>query len=136
MLNQISSCFEQEQDVNRIVNHKKCCFFSCFKFIIRQLISPKIHELGLELLSHPPCCSDLAPAIVSCSQISKKCSLGRNFLRMMRRSPKLRSILKERRNRTTKMTSKSWRVGMCYPWRELKKKQIIICTIFGRGVFI
>ncbi|KAF7279641.1 hypothetical protein GWI33_006889 [Rhynchophorus ferrugineus] len=42
----------------------------------------KIHELAFELLSHPPYSPDLAPASISCSQISKECSLGRNFRRM------------------------------------------------------
>ncbi|KAF7267886.1 hypothetical protein GWI33_018924 [Rhynchophorus ferrugineus] len=32
--------------------------------------------------SHPPYSSDPAPSDISCSQISKKCSLGRHFRRM------------------------------------------------------
>ncbi|KAF7283530.1 hypothetical protein GWI33_000362 [Rhynchophorus ferrugineus] len=47
----------------------------------------KMHEMGFELLSHPPDSPDLRPAAISCSQISKEFSLERirrNVRRMKR----------------------------------------------------
>ncbi|KAF7266209.1 hypothetical protein GWI33_020443 [Rhynchophorus ferrugineus] len=44
----------------------------------------KIHEWGFQFLSHPPYSPYLDPATISCPQISKECSMGRNFLRMKR----------------------------------------------------
>ncbi|KAF7276887.1 hypothetical protein GWI33_009684 [Rhynchophorus ferrugineus] len=65
----------------------------------------KIHELCFELLPHPPYSPDLPPATISCSQVSNECSLERNFPRMKILSSKLRPILKEGTNRTTKIVS-------------------------------
>ncbi|KAF7272104.1 hypothetical protein GWI33_015088 [Rhynchophorus ferrugineus] len=50
----------------------------------RQCTVSKIHELGFELLPHLPYAPDLAPATISCSQISEECSPGINFRRMKR----------------------------------------------------
>ncbi|GFV03705.1 putative DD34D transposase [Trichonephila clavipes] len=44
----------------------------------------KLHELGFELLPHPPYSPDLAPATFFCSQTSRGFSLDRTFTPMKR----------------------------------------------------
>jgi [histone H3]-lysine36 N-dimethyltransferase SETMAR len=44
----------------------------------------KLHELGCELLLHPPYSPDLAPDTFFCLQTSKECLLESNFALMKR----------------------------------------------------
>ncbi|KAF7272476.1 hypothetical protein GWI33_014735 [Rhynchophorus ferrugineus] len=87
---------------------KKCCFTK--KHTVSQVSenNGKNPLIGIRIASS----STISSRSGTGFQISKECSLEIHFRRIKRLSPKLRSILKQRANCTTKMVSESWRVAI------------------------
>ena len=53
----------------------------CHKSLVTMV---KLHELGFELLPHPPHILQIwPPAVIDCSQISKRCSRERDLFPMI-----------------------------------------------------